>query len=300
MTTIEVPGAAVAGAIYPDHSPAKFELNFTGSQGWVVHLSGGGWRFLSNKTTSIDGSVPELSPDGVKFRTVTDDTICAPPSTAHGCYGYCDGILSTDPHINPLFHDYNKVFVPISGTSFTGNRDSLSPYPVRGARILKAVIDYLQTQYNMSSATDVITTGGSSGGLATYLVCDRVGDMVKAANASTRYSCLADAGFFMDHPDASGQPSTSPEFEESFYAWNSSGGTNQGCIDHYTPKGTPEKCIFAQYVLPFIKSPLFVMQNLYDSWQVCSDTLHVVDTYIHATAEQYSESNHRRLRWIRS
>ena len=118
----------------------------------------------------------------------------------------------------------------------------------------------------MGAASAVILTGGSSGGLATYLTCDRVGAMVKSRNSSTRFSCLADAGLFLDHPDYRNQPSTSPEFEESFYAWNSTGGTNQDCIAHY--RGTPEKCIFAQYVLPFIKSELFVMQNLYDSWQV--------------------------------
>ena len=36
--------------------------------------------------------------------------------------------------------------------------------------------------------------------------------------------------------------------------------TNQDCIAHYTPLGTPYKCIFAQYVLPFIKTPLFIAQ----------------------------------------
>lgn len=71
-----------------------------------------------------------------------------------------------------------------------------------------------------------------------------------------------------DHPDIDGKPSTSPKFTESFHAWNSSGGTNQACIEHYTALGTPEKCIFAQYVFPFIKSSIFVFQNLYDSWQI--------------------------------
>jgi hypothetical protein len=253
MTTVTVQGASGLGAIYPDSTPAKFELNFTGSPGWIVHLSGGGWRFLQNAT-----SVPTESKDG------------SPPSDDVGCYGHCDGIMSTDPLQNPLFHSWNKVFVPISGTSFTGNRDSLDPYPVRGARILQAAIEYLQTQYGMARATDVILTGGSSGGLATFLTCDRVSEMVARVNASTRYSCLADAGFFLDHPNYEGQPSYSPLFEQSFYAWNSSGGTNQACIAHYEPLGTPEKCIFAQYVAPFIQSDLFIMQNLYDSFQLAN------------------------------
>ena len=152
------------------------------------------------------------------------------------------------------------------------------------------------------TAAEVILTGGSSGGLAVYLTCDRVAGLVAAANATTRYTCLADAGYFLyvsisalccapllpsssacyelaiawracracrrDHPDINGKPSTSPQFTESFHAWNSSGGTNQACIEHYSPLGTPEKCIFAQYVFPFIKSSIFVFQNLYDSWQI--------------------------------
>ena len=28
------------------------------------------------------------------------------------------------------------------------------------------------------------------------------------------------------------------------------------------------QCIFSEKVLPFIKTPLFVAQNLYDSWQL--------------------------------
>ena len=36
--------------------------------------------------------------------------------------------------------------------------------------------------------------GGSSGGLAVYLTCDRVAGLVAAANVTTRYTCLADAG----------------------------------------------------------------------------------------------------------
>ena len=88
------------------------ELNYTGSTGWIVHLSGGGWRFLPN------GSAPFANhAEGYQDGTGPSDA---------GCYGHCDGIMSTDPGQNRLFHDWNKVFVPISGTSFTGNRDSLS------------------------------------------------------------------------------------------------------------------------------------------------------------------------------
>lgn len=262
MVNVVVPGAAAIGAVYPNGEPANYFLNYTGSAGWVIHLSGGGWRFLKPQNGAADASMlSSLTSDGIEHLDGSAGDI------GH-CYGKCDGVLSDDPKINPLFYSFNKVWIPISGTSFTGDRASDQPYPVRGKRIQEAVIRDLQARYHMNAASDVILTGGSSGGLAVYLTCDRVGDLIGKANATTRYTCLADAGFFLDHPDINGKPSQSPSFEESFVAWNSSGGTNQDCIAHYTPLGTPEKCIFAQYVFPFIKSSIFVMQNLYDSWQV--------------------------------
>ena len=211
MTIVTVPGAADAGAIYPDGSPARFELNATGGAGWIIHLSGGGWRFMNNGSRPL-GFTRDGTPDA---------------AGGSSCYGICDGIMSNDAGQNPRFHGFNKIFIPISGTSFTGDRTSPTPYPVRGARILRVVIEHLQAARGMGAATDVILTGGSSGGLATYLNCDRVGAMVAAANSSTRYACLADAGYFLDHAAATGAPSTSPLFRESFYAWNSSGATNQ-------------------------------------------------------------------------
>jgi hypothetical protein len=45
-----------------------------------------------------------------------------------------------------------------------------------------AVIEDLLDNYGMKGATAVILTGGSSGGLATYLTCDRVGEQVKASH----------------------------------------------------------------------------------------------------------------------
>lgn len=59
-----------------------------------------------------------------------------------------------------------------------------------------------------------------------------------------------------------------PQFMQSFYGWNSSAATNQDCIAHYGPLGEPWKCIFSENVLPFVKTPLFVAQNLYDSYQL--------------------------------
>jgi hypothetical protein len=116
-------------------------------------------------------------------------------------------------------HAHTRTHTHI-GTSFTGNLENPIPasdppvYPhkwpiyVRGGRIVTAVVNFLMKQHGMSDATDIIVTGGSSGGMATYLNCDRIADQVHATNPNIRVTCLADAGMFLDHPGISGQPVT--------------------------------------------------------------------------------------------
>jgi hypothetical protein len=269
MTTVTVEGAVAIGAVTPRGDAPTIEFNNTGSKGWVIHMSGGGWGFLKNSSNETI-----FKRDGARRAEESN-------AETQGCYLKCDGIMSADTAQNPLFHDYNKVFIPINdGTSFTGNLEKPIPasvppvYPhkwpiyVRGGRIVTAVVDFLIKDHGMSGARDVIVTGGSSGGMATYLNCDRIADHIHTVNPNIRVTCLADAGMFLDHPGMSGTPTLSPQFIESFYAWNSSSMTNQDCIAHYTPLGAPWKCIFAQYVLPFIRTPLFIAQNLFDSYQL--------------------------------
>ena len=43
---------------------------------------------------------------------------------------------------------------------------------------------------------------------------------------------------------------------------------NKDCLAYYTPTNDTWRCFFAEYTLPFIKTPLFVSQDLADSWQV--------------------------------
>lgn len=226
-------------------------------------MSGGGWNFLKNTSAAVNFRADGFEQRGAGPTTEGDRS---EGGSLGGCYGTCDGIMSNDEGANPDFFGYNKVFIPIGDrTSFTADRWGGNPL-YRGKRILDSAIADMSARYNLSLATHVVLTGGSSGGLATYLNCDRVAAML---SSTTSYACLADAGYFMDHTTMTGaQSAVSQDFRESYYAWNSSAGTNQACVAHYAPLGTPELCIFAQYVLPFIQSRFFIMQNLYDSWQL--------------------------------
>ena len=89
MTTITVPDAVARGAVMPNGAPWQYQLNHTGSTGWIIHMSGGGWIFMKNSSGSshhADG----ISPRANETMGLDDDHGVG--SGANGCYGICDGI----------------------------------------------------------------------------------------------------------------------------------------------------------------------------------------------------------------
>jgi hypothetical protein len=143
----------------------------------------------------------------------------------------------------------------------------------RGSLILDAVIDSLMDNKlaPLSKATDVVVGGGSAGGLATFIHCDRWAKAVKA-KGSAKYACLADSGFFLDYEG----PPDPPRFPTYGYhtgmKWayeqmNSSAGVQQECQAAHSKMGDAWKCNFAQHTSSFNDAPLFARQSTYDSWQ---------------------------------
>lgn len=64
------------------------------------------------------------------------------------------------------------------GGSFSGTNDTVTKYNgtnlfYRGKRIREAVFDSLHKKHNMGAATDVVVSGCSAGGLATFLHTDQ-------------------------------------------------------------------------------------------------------------------------------
>ena len=82
----------------------------------------------------------------------------------------CDGILSKNCTENPDFCNYNHVFIGYcDGSSFSGRRDGAHDgLMYRGRPNLDAVLDSLISK-GLGNAKNVVFTGGSAGGLTTYL-----------------------------------------------------------------------------------------------------------------------------------
>jgi len=182
------------------------------------------------------------------------------------------GYFSVDPNQNPLMYNWNAVELRYcDGASLSG--DKATPTVVgnttlhfRGRAILDAEIKSLLQERGMYKATDVVVSGCSAGGLATFLHCDHWADAIsKATNGGAKVACMPDSGFFLDEDRA---PTYGSKMRNVFkFQESSSNGLNAACVAAHKATGDPEKCIFAQWTSEHIKTPTFPLQSIYDSWQ---------------------------------
>ena len=235
-------------------------------------LSGGGW--CRSPVDCLGRSVSTLGSSKDYPKTETDSQMAGQ-----------SGAMSRDAQKNPMMFTWNHVHIRYcDGNSFTGNNASSthvtdpshrfndSTLYWRGSLILDAVIDSLIDNpiAQLNKAAEVVVGGGSAGGLATIIHCDRWADRIASMNAGTKYACLADSGFFLDHEG----PPKPPRFplygyhagmKWAYQQQNSSVGVQKDCYAAHAKTGDAWMCNFAQHTASFNKAPLFARQSTYDS-----------------------------------
>ena len=228
------------GAVSLDGSPGAFYF-YEGAEKkkFYIHQQGGGW--CSSDADCLSRSKGALgSSKGLK-----------PTENIAG--GYFDNT----PEINPLMWNWTKVFLPYTdGGSQTGDLDA--PVSVgnatiyyRGHRILKANIAALKAK-GLDAATEVVVSGCSAGGLATFLHADAWG----AALPGAKVTAMPDSGFFLDYnaTAAGGRMGYGQLMRWVCSAMNSTGGLPAACVA--ANPSDPCKCIFAEHVVATAKVPL--------------------------------------------
>ncbi|EPS67625.1 pectinacetylesterase [Genlisea aurea] len=177
---------------------------------------------------------------------------------------YMMDLLDDDPAINPDFHDWNIAFVAYcDGSSFMGHVEEVDPatnVTYRGSKIFDAVIDDLLAR-GMKNANNSILSGGSAGGLATMLNCDRFRSRLPNAN---RVKCISDAGFFIY-----GENLVGSEQRKQFYA----NVTKLHGMKKFLPKKCtsamkPYMCLFPENLVNYIETPLLIVDSSFDAWQI--------------------------------
>jgi hypothetical protein len=164
----------------------------------------------------------------------------------------------------------------------------------RGARVFDAMVANITAPISaggkgMGGAKEAILAGCSAGGLGVYLHCDAFaglltarGSAAGAGAATTRTSCLADAGYFAninssfaDLAVITPRPVAGPEnslikyeygwiFTEMAVGNGRPGGVVSGCLSALG-RSSP-LCFFPEHNLAYTKTPLYMLQSGYDQW----------------------------------
>ena len=274
------------GARCLDGSPQRYwiELSDGGADAskWVLDFMGGAWcESIADCSSRAYGEMCFLgsSAEACTLTESPNDGTGAPFNQTMdwndipSCLGsrWCGGLFNNDTARNPLSAGWNKVLISYcSGDSYAGSNASVTyttapngtanvPLYFRGLNNRRAVIDDLVATYGMGSATDVIVTGNSAGGLAVYFGIDDIASMLPGVNV---YG-VPDSGFFLTDPSFPAWSETLTWIAEG--PMNATGGLNQKCVAAMNAQGgSAASCAFVEIGSSYVETPLFAMNGVYD------------------------------------
>ena len=267
------------GAACLDGSPYAFYFSGNASSSrWSVYFAGGGWcyneslcaaRAVSKLGTSTlqpalgECECPYYGPDG------------APDAAQCNCASlvYCDGAS---------FSGFRPQPWPVAGPGRAPSPNNITALTFRGLRNLDSALDYLTTR-GLSNASELVVTGGSAGGLSTFLHADRVA--ARAPRAKVR--ALPVVGYFLDHPEmgmrmgmaetetGGGGGAPDHRYRSSMdyvrrmqnVTAGPAGALSAACVAAY-PSDEPWRCFMSPFMQAFVQTPFFMLNSKFDAWQL--------------------------------
>eukprot|EP01043_Picozoa_sp_COSAG02_P015244 COSAG02_NODE_644_length_18993_cov_6.626389_20_plen_339_part_00 len=151
-----------------------------------------------------------------------------------------------------------------------------------------SVVDFAMEK-GMTKATDFVLSGGSAGGLSTFLHVDRVAGRLKAeAPTCKKIRAAPIVGYFLDHDNfkhTTGLPGgpNSPQWAKpgtgaTYTTWmryvykmqnmtfGADGALTKGCQKKFPTE--PGLCFMSPHMQEFIETPFFMFNSKYDAWQL--------------------------------
>ena len=257
---------AAAGAVALDGSPyAYYVAPGAERTRYVVFQKGGGWCY--SDLECAERSLTELGSSNASFLppTITFETFS---ETSHFM------LLFSNASVSPLTWNWTKIYLPyLDGSSQTS--DVAGPITVgkrtifyRGARIHRATVETLLAVEGLSAATDVVLSGGSAGGLATFLHADSWRGAIRAASPGAKVVAVPDSGFFLNYNASAHKAPYGAAMRWVFDRGNGTGGVPPACLA--ANPSDPALCIFAEEVSKTMETPTLAQQSTYDAFQVGS------------------------------
>ena len=161
-------------------------------------------------------------------------------------FGYCDGSLHQGNRHNPISYKGKNLYF-------------------RGAVNTRANLKWIQNHYDLRNAAQVVVTGSSAGGIATYLWTNYVRLMVSKPD---NVLSIPDSGLFLNFTTYAGN--------EDYLNQVVVNNFRLANIDEKTPlnlcnlkyKGQEYKCLFFEYAYTSLQSRTLVVNSEYDAWAI--------------------------------
>ncbi|XP_003972118.3 palmitoleoyl-protein carboxylesterase notum1a-like [Takifugu rubripes] len=241
-----------------DGSPAGYYIRESkGSPRWLLFLEGG-WYCISKDTCDS------------RFQTMK--TLMGSSSWSQTRRGR--GILSPKPEENPYWWDSNMVFLPYcSSDVWSGTRPKTEndDFAFLGALIIKEVVKELLSK-GLDQAEVLILTGSSAGAIGVLVNVDHVAEQLQTlGHQAVQVRGLSDSGWILDRKNY--------KFGDCLHVLNCGpiDSVKKGIRQWRTimPEicrrahiGEEWKCFFGYKIYPTLKSPVFVMEWLFDQAQL--------------------------------
>ncbi|XP_062072092.1 palmitoleoyl-protein carboxylesterase NOTUM [Lepus europaeus] len=270
-----------------DGSPAGYYLKESkGSRRWLLFLEGGWYCFGRESCDSRYDTMRRLmsSKDWPRTRTGT-------------------GILSSQPEENPHWWNANMVFVPYCSSdvwSGASPKSEKNGYAFLGALIIQEVVRELLGR-GLGGAKVLLLAGSSAGGTGVLLNVDRVAEQLEALGyPSIQVRGLVDSGWFLDNKQYRRTScvdtvtcAPTEAIRRGIRYWN--GVVPERCRRQFK-EGEEWNCFFGYKIYPTLRSPVFVVQWLFDEAQLTVDNVHLTGQPVQEGQWLYIQNLGRELR----
>ena len=247
-------------AVCNDGSPYVFYFaSGNESNKWLFYFNGGAWCF---DKVSCDRRMVQ-SPDLMSSKNYA-------PTAEY------NALFDDRPEFNPLFATFNKVYLPYcTSDDFSGAQPIGKPWIFQGSRVAPAVIQVLKKSFGLVDldSTMIVVSGSSAGGEALYPNIDRISEEFLP---QSRVVALDDSGWFLytspflprSNCTDAGSCTEAYGIMHGVPYWN--GQMHRRCAESQS-KENVWKCLMGPTVGPFLQTPTFVFQYLFDGAQLGHD-----------------------------
>jgi len=141
----------------------------------------------------------------------------------------------------------------------------------RGIKNFDATMDFAFA-HGLGKATEFVLTGGSAGGLSTFLHADRIAARLANEAPNCKHVRAApNVGFFLDHDNFKHDAHNYTAWMKYIYhmqnlTFGADGGLMMACQAMYPDN--PHYCFMSPHMQQFIKTPFFMFNSKYDAWQL--------------------------------